>query len=283
MTPLRRTASWVTQHELLRERIRVGAAFLLAVRGAAIERFGGPRPLRNVYAATTQKAGSQWSKALFGHDLVRAATRMETFPQFRYDEDQFRRRFPAGCFVPGLYLSYPAYSAIHKPRPYSTFYIARDPREIVVSWYFSVRDTHRPSGSVPSLRATLRSLSLHDGLLFSIEELAQPLLGMGTWIDVPEPEVAFFRLEDIDRKPEMTVRQLLKHCGVELAEADLRRVLSETSREALQVRDLEQRTGGESHYRLRRSGYRQHFTKAHYTAFRTATGDLVERLGYSWS
>lgn len=270
------------QTELIRRPARTSKALLLTARGWVIERSSDPRMLRNIYAATIQKAGSQWIKALFAHDSVRAATHMASFPQFRYDEDQFRKRFPAACFVPGLYLHYGAYVAIEKPPPYRTFYVARDPRDIVVSWYFSVRDTHRAMGRIPALRRTLHSLSFHDGLLFSIASLTQPILGMGTWLAVKDPEVAFFRLEDLSRRPEVEVQRLLAHCGVHLSHSDFKRVIHDTSRHKLQQRDLEQRKDSHSHYRVRQSDYREHFAPAHYAAFRNATGDLVERLGYSW-
>lgn len=283
MAALQRTAQQCLQAEPLRKHARSGGALLLSARGSLIERISQPGVLRNIYATTIQKAGSQWSKALFDHDLVRAATGMATFPQFRYDQDQFRSRFPAACFVPGLYLSYQAYLAIEKPPPYRTFYIARDPRDIVVSWYFSVRDTHRLTGDISTLRQRLQSLSFHDGLLFSIERLTQPILGMGTWLQVEEPEVAFFRLEEFSSRPEVEVRRLLEHCRVKLSDTDFEQVLRQTSRQSLQKRDLEQRKGTDSHYRVRQSGHREHFAPAHYAAFRAATGDLVERLGYSWT
>lgn len=270
------------QAERLRRPARASKALLLSARGPLMDRLSDANTLRNIYAATLQKSGSQWIKALFTHDLIRSQTRMATFPQFRYDEHQYRRRFPARCFVPGLYLSYPAYAAIEKPPPYRTIYVARDPRDIVVSWYFSVRDTHRVMGNIPDIRKILRSLGVHDGLLFSINWLTQPLLGMGTWTKVEEQEVAFFRLEELALRPETEVLRLLAHCNILLTKLDFQRLLRETSRQRLQERDLAQRQGHTSHYRLRQSGHREHFAPAHYAAFRTATNDLVERLGYSW-
>jgi hypothetical protein len=278
---LRGFASDLLQAEPVRRPARYGGAFLLEARGVATERFGHPRPLRNIYGAGIQKAGSQWAKALFDHEFVVAATGLATFPQIVFGGRGFRNRFPAHCYVPGLYFPYPKYVEIHKQPPYRTFYIMRDPRDVVVSWYFSVRDTHPMIGPIGELREKLHALSIHDGLLLGIEFLQPQLNGMKTWIDVPEPEVGLFRLEDIRDQPEREVRRLLAHCKVELTEEALGEVLRDTSRDSLRNKDLAKRApGSESHYRQAPSRHTAYFEDAHHEAFRALTGDLVERLGY---
>jgi len=253
----------------------------LEMRGLVTERFGRRRPLRNIYGVSMQKAGSQWAKALFEHELVMRATGLATYPQAVFDGRGLRNRFPAHCFC-HLYLSYPQYAELHRPAPYRTFYIARDPRDIVVSWYFSTRDTHRVFGGIANLRQKLLSLPLSEGLLFSIEELAPLLNGMKTWVGVPDPEVAFFRLEEIRDRPEAEVGRLLSHCQVRLSPEALARVLRETSRDALRGRDLERRGAGEeSHYRREPSAHERYFEAVHHEAFRELMGDLVECLGYA--
>lgn len=278
---LRQAASNVVQYEPLRKQVRLGGAIMLEARGFATQRFGSHRALRNIYGLGVQKAGSQWAKAVFDHELVVSASGLATFPSLAYADRPFRNRFPAHCFVPDLYLSYPEYSAVHKEPPYRTYYVARDPRDIVVSWYFSVRDTHRLIGPIGQLRQQLASMSVTDGLLLGMRYLAPQFDGMRTWLDVSEPEVAFFRLEDMRDRPDAELRRLLSHCEVGLSEEAFARVLLDTSREALRKKDLEHRSPGEgSHYRQNPSDHARHFEKVHHEAFREITGDLVERLGY---
>jgi hypothetical protein len=277
---LRAAASDLLQYEPVRSKARYGGALVLELRGLATERFGRPRPLRNIYGAGIQKAGSQWAKALFDHEVVVAASGLATFPQVVFGGRGFRKRFPANCYVPGLYFSYPEYAEIEKRQPYRTFYLARDPRDVVVSWYFSVRDTHRSMGAIGEARDQLMSQSVHEGLLYSMRWLEPQLNGMKTWVDVTEPEVALFRLEDIRDRPETEVRRLLDHCKVELTEDAFAEVLRDTSRDALRRKDLALRGGEASHYRQAPSKHAEYFEDAHHAAFRDLTGDLVERLGY---
>ncbi len=278
---LHRVASDLLQYEPLRKRARAGGAAMLELRGLVTERVGRQRPLRNVYGVGMQKTGSQWAKALLGHEIVVAASGLATFPTLAYSGDRSPKRFPAHCFVPDLFMSYPDYSSIPKPAPYRTYYLMRDPRDIVVSWYFSTRDTHRVFGPIAEIREELVSRSVDDGLRYAIEWLAEPLSAMATWVDVSEPEVAVFRLEDIRDRPEAEVRRLLTHCRVELTPEEFAHVLQDTSRDALQKRDLERRAPGEeSHYRREASEHVKFFGVQHHQLFLEVNGDLLERLGY---
>ena len=53
--------------------------------------------------------------------------------------------------------------AIDKPAPYRTFYPVRDPRDMVVSWYFSMRDTHRVFGPIARANNVTVVIKPHAG------------------------------------------------------------------------------------------------------------------------
>jgi hypothetical protein len=58
-------------------------------------------------------------------------------------------------------------------------------------------------------------------------------------------------------------------------------VLGETSREALQRKDLQfRRPGTESHYRVKRQTFRELFGPEHYAAVEQVVPGLVDKLGY---
>jgi hypothetical protein len=66
-----------------------------------------------------------------------------------------------------------------------------------------------------------------------------------------------------------------------LSDPELTQVLAETSREALQRKDLATRKpGSESHYRVRRQGFRELFGPEHYAAVEDVVPGLVTQLGY---
>ena len=106
---------------------------------------------------------------------------------------------------------------------------------------------------------------------------------MATWLGAEEKDdtVATWRLEDIGANPAAAVISMLEHCGVQLSQVELDTLLAQTSREALQRRDLAKRSpGSESHYRVQRQSYQNLFKPEHYAAIEEVVPGLIERLGY---
>jgi hypothetical protein len=264
-----------------RNGIKHGAHAAARARGRYLAARGALPDVANVYAASCPKAGSQWIKALFDHPVVRSHTGLFTLPQLDYWQRPLKA-FPAGTFVPGLYLSYPAYSSIPKPHPYRTVYVFRDPRDIVVSGYFASFGAHPDMLGLAERREAMRSMSVEEGLLHSLRESAHHFRDMATWVDVPADEnLTIWRLEDISADPEGSVPKILAHCGVQLSDAELGQVLRETSRDELQRQDLARREpGADSHYRVERKSFRDLFRTEHYQALEDIVPGLVERLGY---
>lgn len=254
----------------------------LLVRGRVLARAGRLPEPANLFAASSPKAGSQWAKALLDHPVVRARTRLVTLPQLDYQVWRPGRAFPLGTFVPGLYLSWEEYQRIPKPASARTFYVFRDPREVVVSAYYSATETHPRMPGETDERDRLRALPLDEALLYTIELMAGRLREMATWVEADDPAVACFRLEEINAAPEAQVPAILRHCGVTLTRVELETLLADTSRSSLQRRDLaRRRPGSESHYRVRRTGFRELFDERHHRALDAVSPGLVGRLGYA--
>jgi hypothetical protein len=262
--------------------VKYAAHYGARARGEGLRLTGRLPEVANIYAASCPKSGSQWIKAVLHHPVVRARTGLFTLPQFDYWQRELPA-FPLATFVPGVYLSYPAYQSVPKPASYRTVYIFRDPRDIVVSGYFSGLETHPEMLGLEQRRRDLEQMSVSDGLLYALEYGEAHLQDMATWVGVDEADenVAAWRLEDISADPATVVPQILAHCGVTLSDSELAVVLAETSREALQRKDLAARKpGSESHYRVRRQGFRELFGPEHYAAVERVVPGLVAELGY---
>ncbi|WP_435770477.1 sulfotransferase domain-containing protein [Nocardioides sp. SYSU DS0651] len=278
---VRELAAQVVQWNTPRAWIKYGVHAGARVRGAALARAGKVPEVANIFTAGSPKAGSQWMKALFHHRVVREHTGLFTLPQLDYQQ-RLDKPFPPGTFVPGIYLSYDEYRRLPRPWPHRTVYMFRDPRDLIVSGYYSAVKTHRKV-HVPELeqfRDELRSMPREEGLLRLIREAAPRFEEIGTWVGVDDPSVATFRLEDNETDPEGQVRRMLEHCEVRLSPSELDAVVNEVSREALQARDIAQRGGGESHYRIDRKTYRELFGPEHHAAIEEVVPGLVARLGY---
>lgn len=250
-------------------------------RGERLRKSGQLPEIPNIYAAMSPKGGSQWAKALLDHPIVRSHTGLFTLPQMVSGVPEDGRGFPLATSVAGVYTSYEDFVGMPKPDNYRLFYIFRDPRELVVSSYFSAMKTHmKMTPDLEALRDELRGLSRDEGLLMAAELMTPRLQEMASWIGVDDPRIKMFRLDEIEADPQKTV-QILEHCGLALSESEMETVLNETNRGALQQRDLAHRSDkSESHYRRDRSTYRDLFTPEHYAAINAAAPQLAQRLGY---
>ncbi|MCL2541531.1 MAG: sulfotransferase domain-containing protein [Nocardioidaceae bacterium] len=274
-----RTVNWQPARTAIKRAVHTAAD----ARGRLLERRGDVPTPSNILAAGPQKAGSQWIKALFDHPLVRSATGLMTLPQLDYQLTPPRHGFPAATFVPGYYGSYQELAALPQRGSRKVVYLGRDPRTMVVSGYWSAVETHRPTHleEVEDLRTELRGLPMEEALVRLIHSASDLFATMETWIDVADPDVARFRLEDVATDAEGQVGAMFEHCGIRLSEDDFATVLRETSRDALRSKDLAHRKGDtEGHYRSRPSDYREVFTPVHYATFEEVAPGLVARLGY---
>ena len=220
-------------------------------------------------------------KAIFGDPEIVARTRLYIHPQFRYEAGEFIHRFPRHTFVPGLYVSYPLYSEISKPPSYKTFYVIRDPRDVVVSWYYSMKYTHRLVGSVSKHRKKLQQMNKSDGIIYCIKELQLKFAYMRSWwYNRKDPHVYITKFEDLTSDPVSEWGKIFDHCETGIDDDTLKVVLNRYTKEKMRKRDLESREDDRSHYRREKKDWRDLFEECHIELFSKANGDLVERLGY---
>lgn len=253
------------------------------VRSGLSDQLGKERScVDNVFHACVQKTGSQWISAVFRDLRVREASGLAPFPQFRYEWGEFRSNFPRRTFVPGLYISRPLYEEIEKPDTYKTLYVLRDPRDIALSWYWSVKETHHLMGKVVKHRERLESLSFHEGLKYAIRTLSIKFSYMRSWAYARDDEhVLFIRLEDLAEEPVAGFAEIMEHCKIPLSTAQLEEILKDYTKEKMRRRDLEVRGQDErSHYRKESTDWRQAFDPEHRELFRDVTGNLLGLLGY---
>jgi hypothetical protein len=199
------------------------------------------------------------------------------------------------------------------------FHVIRDPRDIVVSGYFSHLASH-PTDGLPELaahREHLQAVPKEEGLVLEMEFSRRSLLDMAEW-DYGRPEILELKLEDLAARPYDGFVRIFQHLellsdeepssGRELVTVSLRRLLNRlSSRRGLgslrrpmpatgeivlgatygnrfEAKTRGRRAGAEdtsSHYRKGVAGdWINHLSPAVADAFEERFPGLVERLGY---
>jgi hypothetical protein len=97
------------------------------------------------------------------------------------------------------------------------FHYVRDPRDIVVSAYFSHRNSH-PTQGWPELvehRQKLRSCSKDEGLLLELEFRSQQFQEMRSWRHSSDNgTIRLYKFEDMTANPYQTVLEIFGHLGL---------------------------------------------------------------------
>jgi hypothetical protein len=261
----------------------------LAARYAHDHRYRNPPPpiMDNVYYCCAQKTGSQWLKQILVDPAFYQATGLKVLPYVALGMKfaQVDQAAPAHTVLTHLYAGYDTYAAIPKPARFRTFYIVRDPRDAVVSWYFSARFSHNLIDPIPWLRERLNAVDFEHGMTFLIDALAE--WGFfdcqRSWFTTgrSDPAVRIFRYEDLARDEVAFLRDLLGYLDVRMGAEEFAG-LCERHAFARYAKGRDKGTEDQnSHYRRGSSGdWREKFTDKIRAHFDATTGDLVSVLGY---
>lgn len=252
----------------------------------------------NVYHCSVHKTGSQWLMSLLSDITV---FRFSGLSHFHYQSrskiegqrvevrDIARISIPERAIVSPMRIPYDAFARIHKPANFKAFYVVRDPRELIVSWYFSARATHLADGDerVPLTRARkmLATLSLEDGLCYAVDFMIDQgrFAAMLGWVRAAtsDSNLLLVRFEDLvgaDSRGQF--RKVFEFCDIRIPDDELNLLLEAYSFSRLTGRMAGTEDTG-SHLRSGTSAtWPKYFTNKVDSHFRSRTGSIAEALGY---
>lgn len=248
-------------------------------------------PFDNLYHCCVHKTASRWFKNFFSDPLVYQYSGLKPFDarwmmirMTPYNRPQkIETPFPKRTFVTGLYINYDNFQKIPKFESYKVIFMFRDPRDIVVSSYYSLLYSHNPMGEVLTLRKKLQKMSKEDGLIFVINYWQQKDLfeAICSWTAaVDNPRVLLVRFEDFVYEYEAVLRKILLHFDISMPMEQFVELAKRHSFERLRGENTGENV--RSHYRKGKPGdWKNHFTSKVEAAFNEVGGNLIiEKLGY---
>ncbi len=252
--------------------------------------------LSNIFHITIHKAGSQWLKSIFADSQVKKASGLQLYnyesemkdgydPR-NLDKRTFDAPFPEGTIVSPIYMDYFNYSKFPKPKRYKTIYIIRDPRDLVVSHYFSKRYSHALMGGIAMIREKLNQVSLEDGMIFICQCLQNDgsFKAMRTWGYVPaiDKKTKVFRFEDLTGPDQLShFEAMFRHLELDIPREKLEKMLSQHSFERLAHGRKQGEENQNHHYRKGIHGdWKNYFSPKVEEAFGECTENLLDVLAY---
>ena len=250
--------------------------------------------MNNIFHCCAQKTGSQWIKAIFADKKIYELTKLQihtyqitmpgSFDPRKLTERTFDKPFPLNTIISPLYIDYDNYRNIPKPENHRTFFIMRDPRDIVVSWYYSTKYSHALMGQIAEYRDKFNKMDLNEGMEIAIDYLA----GFGifdalrSWSKSDkDPMVLVVKYEDlIGNNSKGAFLNIFEHCKINLKKEELRKLVEDYSFKSMSEREPGQEDK-KSHLRKGISGdWKNYFTEELKMFFKHKTGNLVEAISY---
>lgn len=245
-------------------------------------------PFDNIYHCSIQRAASQWFRGVFTDPDVWRHTGLaiEPYREIGHRRARLATPFPKRTIVTALYIDYPTYMAISKPERYRAFYVMRDPRDALVSFYFAMRYSHRPTEEVAELRPRLRAMGLEDGLHLLLDWMDDVgfFASQVSWVSAElDSSAKLFRYEDLAADHRVFLGSLLAHLEINIPQDAFEGL---TTRHSFSAVAGGRHQGVEDPYHHFRKGvpgeWVEFFSPDLVDHFRSVTRDDVEKLGYGW-
>ncbi len=185
-----------------------------------------------VFHTCVWKTASQWVRVVLSDPRLYMYSGLKIHIPITSDlwwPDPARLIIPKRRIVPGLYCDYSLFARIRKPARHAVFFVQRDPRDILISWYFSNRYSHRPMTTVNDERKALADLSERDGILATVEHFGEIAGMLRSWATAAQtqPNIRIVRYEDLTGDGgQRAWADLLAHCDIRVPDDVLTRILA---------------------------------------------------------
>jgi len=248
----------------------------------------------NVYHCCVWKTASQWVRNVFStSDIYRYSGLLpysygphEGRDHRTLQERTFDKPFPRRRIITPLYINWESFASLPKPEEFRSFFVVRDPRDLVVSHYFSSRYSHVENATVLQDRSRLDDLSERDGMVVTLKIMAGRGIfdALRSWIEnsSADSRIRVFRFEDLVGPDQLEwMMRLVDHCDIRIPRENLETILASLSFERLSGG---RKPGDEDKRHKYRSGkhgdWKKYFDDDLIQEFRGAAGNLPEILGY---
>jgi hypothetical protein len=246
----------------------------------------------NMYHCGVHKAATTFFRKLFDDPIVRnrlgvPVLHYETQLKGKWPEkysEQTPVVVPEKSLVVQVCCNYHSFDKMVKNTNYKGFYVYRDPRELVVSSYWSWLKSH--GGGHPN-RQILQGMSKDDGMKWSVDWLHEYLNcfnAMVSWVQSLDEKIKIWKFEEFfenDLQQNRHVVEMFKHLEVDIPNNEMVMLNQRYSFSALSGGRVRGEQNTENHFRSGTAAtWRNELSKDVLLYMRKQIGDIYTLLGY---
>ena len=244
---------------------------------------------KTIYHCCIQKSGSQWFKKIFNDKIFWNEFKLaihSPMENFIIDNPKLLQRLnylPQDALISPLYIRFNDFNNFDKPDNFRAFFVARDPRDLIISNYFSLKYSHDPYHPyILKMRKHLNSISQSDGITELIQSFTPGIYQtLNGWLTQKSENIRLIKFEDIFGVAQFKFfKELLNHCGIGLNDDDISMLLKKYS-----FKNISGRSQGiedkKKHYRKGVHGdWKHYFNDKQKKIFKELSHDLLIIYGY---
>lgn len=251
----------------------------------------------NIFHCTIHKAGSQWIRGILEDKIIYKYTKLK--PINIYDngtrshiyskinglESGLEYEVKNKKIITPIYIDYNTFvKKLNKSQKFKCFFVKRDPRDLVVSHYFSKKYSHVMSGNISEFRKKLNNLSIENGLIMLIDFLERDgtFDALRSWEKNSSNNIKIVKFENLSGSNGIKYfDDLFEFLNIGLPHSDLKKILNKYNFENMSKGRNKGEENKRSHYRKGVHGdFVNYFNDKVIEHFYNVTGTLVEDLGY---
>ncbi len=241
-----------------------------------------------VFHTCVWKTASQWVRLVLSDPRIYIYSGLKIhipIPTEVWWPEPDRLVIPERRIVPGLYCSYEQFERVRKTPRHTVFFVQRDPRDVLISWYFSNRYSHRSMCNVDHERRMLTQMSEREGIIATVDHFDEIARMLRSWAGAARSHegIRLVRYEDITGPDNLSAwADLLAHCDITVPNDVLKRILDTYAFAKISGGRKPGEVDKTHKYRKGLPGdWKNHFDADISDRFGARHGDLLQLLGYA--
>lgn len=232
--------------------------------------------LPTIFHITHWKAGSQWVRAVLTQAVPQRIVEVK-HDMSHITKDPIVR---GGIYTPAYLTRERFVECVDMSIPQKRFLVIRDLRDMLVSWYFSMKISHGEVAgtAVSDFRRALNAMSFEDGLAHlmdnGLQDNAKIQLG---WLRAGE---RLFRFEEMIENDQQAFKEIFDLCELDVPEARRRAIVEANSFEKQSGRKRGEENVASHHRKGIRGDWQNHFSARTMDRFKERYGRVLIETGY---